>query len=154
MVEVLSSAVATGRFSFYERDDMLEFDATRQATARALSAAGLSLSDLDFAEIHDAFSVVAALSLEAMGFSKKGEAARDAKDAKFERDRSFPINTFGGLKGRGHPVGATGTYQIAEAFLQLTGKAGQNQVKRAKYALAQNVGGVDTTATVHILGRG
>ncbi len=154
MVEVLSSVVATSRFSFYERDDMLDLDATKQAAQRALKAAGISISDVDFVEVHDAFSVIGALSLEALGFSKKGEGARDAKAGRFDREGTLPVNTFGGLKARGHPVGATGIYQLAEAFLQLTRKAGQNQVKRARYALAQNIGGVDTTATVHVLAKG
>ena len=132
---------------------MLDFKATRFAFRDALSMAGLPPSKMSFLEVHDAFSVVGALSLEAMGYSKRGQGSRDAKDGKYARGGEMPINTFGGLKARGHPVGATGMYQIAEAFLQLTDQAGKNQVEGAEYAATQNVGGVDSTSAVHIFGR-
>lgn len=152
-VELLGSALATNHFSIYERGDMLEFAATKNAFKKALDAARVSRGDIDFLEIHDAFSVVAALTLEAMGFSRRGEGAADADRGKYSIHGEFPINTFGGLKGRGHPVGATGVYQVAEAYLQLKGVAGKNQVRDAKIGLAHNVGGIDTSATVHVLGR-
>src|SRR5712692_338326 len=84
---------------------------------------------------------------------KRGRATTDAKEGRFDLDGDIPINTFGGLKARGHPVGATGVYQIAEAYLQLTDQAGKNQVDGARYAATQNIGGVDTTSAVHIFGR-
>jgi len=152
-VEVLGGAIATAEFSVYERKDMLRFEATEKAFKQAMERAALPMSKIDLVETHDAFSVVAALSLEAMGISKRGRGAKDAKEGKFDLDGAIPINTFGGLKARGHPVGATGVYQIAEAYLQLTGKAGKNQVRDAEYAVTQNVGGVDTTSAVHVLGR-
>ena len=129
------------------------FEATEMAFKRALGQAGLPESKVGLIETHDAFSVVAALSLEAMGVSKRGKAASDAKEGRFNLDGDMPINTFGGLKARGHPVGATGVYQIAEAYLQLTEAAGKNQVKDLEYAVTQNVGGVDTSAVVHVFGR-
>lgn len=150
-VEIVGSASATNRFSLYERDDLLDFAATRQATRQALSQAHCALQEMDFIEIHDAFSVVAALSVEAMGLSKSGEGARDARTGKFDRAGEKPLNTFGGLKGRGHPVGATGAFQVAEAYLQLTGRAGRNQVGDATLGLTHNIGGVDTSAAVHVL---
>ena len=153
LVEVIGSASATSRFSFYERDDMLDFAATRIATRRALEASGLGMSDVDYLEIHDAFSVVAALSVEALGVSKRGFGAKEARDGKFDPDGELPTNCFGGLKGRGHPVGATGVYQVAEAYLQLAGKAGACQVKSPSVAVTHNVGGVDTTAVVNVLRR-
>jgi acetyl-CoA acetyltransferase len=153
MAEVLGGKISTTEFSIYERKDMLDFKATKDAFRGALQQAGLSPKKLDLAEIHDAFSVVGALSLEAMGYSKRGMGPRDAKDGKYSRGGELTINTFGGLKARGHPVGGTGIYQIAEAYLQLTDQAGLNQVEGADYAATQNIGGVDTTSAVHVFGR-
>lgn len=153
LARVLGGRIATTEFSIYERKDMLDFKATRAAFNGALEQAGLAPNKLNLLELHDAFSVVGALSLEAMGFSKRGMGSRDAKEGKYNLDADLPINTFGGLKARGHPVGATGVYQIAEACLQVTGQAGKNQVEGAKYAATQNIGGVDTTSAVHIFGR-
>jgi len=153
LVEVLGGKVATTEFSVYERKDMLRFKATEDAFKGAMSAAGVPMSKLDFAELHDAFSVVGALSLEAMGLSKKGAGAKDTKEGRFNLNSDLSVNTFGGLKARGHPVGATGIYQIAEAYLQLTGGAGKNQVEGAEFGATQNIGGVDTTSAVHVFGR-
>jgi acetyl-CoA C-acetyltransferase len=153
MTAVLGGRVATTEFSIYERPDMLDFKATREAFKGAMAQAGLAPKKLDFAEIHDAFSVVGALSLEAMGFSKKGMGSKDASAGMYKPGSDLPINTFGGLKARGHPVGATGMYQIVEAHMQLTDQAGKNQVKGARYAVTQNIGGVDTTSAVHVFGR-
>ena len=153
MAEVLGGKIATNDFSLYEREDILDFKSTREAFKGAMEQAGLSPRKLGMAEIHDAFSVVGALSLEAMGFSKKGEGSKDAKAGKYSPGSELPINTFGGLKARGHPVGGTGIYQIAEAYLQLTDQAGKNQVGAA-YAVTENIGGVDTTSAVHVFGRG
>lgn len=153
LVEVLGGRVATERFSMYERKDMLKFSATEGAFRQAMKEAGVPQSKVDFAEIHDAFSVVGALSLEAMGFSKRGMGAKDAAQGKYNLNSDLSINTFGGLKARGHPVGATGVYGISEAYLQLTDQAGKNQVKDADFGVTQNVGGVDTTSAVHVFGR-
>jgi len=153
MAEVLGGKIATNDFSLYEREDMLDFKSTRLAFKGAMEQAGLAPGKLSFAEVHDAFSVVGALTLEAMGYSKRGRGSKDAKLGKYSRGGELPINTFGGLKARGHPVGATGMYQIAEAYLQLTDQAGKNQVEGARYGVTQNVGGVDTTSAVHVFGR-
>jgi len=153
MAEVLGGKIATNAFSLYEREDMLDFKSTRLAFRGAMEQAGLAPKKVSLAEVHDAFSVVGALSLEAMGYSKRGHASKDAQEGKYNLGSELPINTFGGLKARGHPVGATGVYQIAEAYLQLTDQAGKNQVEGAEYAVTQNVGGVDTTSAVHVFGR-
>ena len=153
LVEVLGGRIATTVFSVYDRKDMLRFTATEEAFKAALGESAVPRAKLDFAEIHDAFSVVGALALEAMGFSKKGQGSKDAAAGKYDFDSEMPINTFGGLKARGHPVGATGLYQIAEAYLQLTGRGGKNQLKEAEYGVTQNVGAVDTTSAVHVFGR-
>ena len=153
MAEILGGKIATNDFSIYEREDMLDFKSTRLAFKTAMEQAGLTHKKLSFVEVHDAFSVVGALSLEAMGFSKRGHGSKDAKLGKYGPGAELPINTFGGLKARGHPVGATGVYQIAEAYLQLTDQAGKNQVPGAEFAATQNVGGVDSTSAVHVFGR-
>ncbi len=153
LVGVLGGAMATTEFSVYERKDMLHFDATARAFRGAMTQASLPSSKVRMLEVHDAFSVVGALSLEAMGFSKRGMGARDAKEGKYNLNSDLSINTFGGLKARGHPVGATGMYQIAEAYLQLTDQGGKNQVRDLDYAVTQNIGGVDTTSAVHVFGR-
>jgi acetyl-CoA C-acetyltransferase len=152
-VEVLGGAISTNEFSIYERKDMLDFKATKDAFRKATAQAGVAEKKISLAEIHDAFSVVGALSLEAMGYSKRGQGSKDTKAGKYGPGGELPINTFGGLKARGHPVGATGMYQIAEAYLQLCDQAGKNQVKGAKYAVTQNIGGVDSTSAVHVFGR-
>lgn len=153
MAEVLGGRISTNEFSLYERDDMLDFKATREAFKQALAQSGLSPKKVSLLEVHDAFSIVGALSLEAMGYSRRGMGSKDAKAGRYGRGSELPINTFGGLKARGHPVGATGVYQIAEAYLQLTDQAGKNQVEGADYAVTQNVGGVDSTSAVHVFGR-
>jgi acetyl-CoA C-acetyltransferase len=153
MAEVLGGRISTNEFSLYEREDMLDFKASREAFKAAMAQAGLSAKKLSLVELHDAFSVVGALSLEALGLSKRGQGSKDAKAGKYGKGSDLPINTFGGLKARGHPVGATGVYQIAEAYLQLTDQAGQNQVEGAEFAATQNIGGVDSTSAVHVFGR-
>jgi len=153
MAAVLGGAISTNEFSLYEREDMLDFKSTRLAFKSAMEQAGLTHKRFSFVEVHDAFSVVGALSLEAMGFSKPGYGSKDARMGKYGPGAELPINTFGGLKARGHPVGATGVYQIAEAYLQLTDQAGKNQVPGAEFAATQNVGGVDSTSAVHVFGR-
>ena len=153
MARVLGGRISTNEFSLYERDDMLDFKASKEAFKGAMADAGVAPTKLSLVEVHDAFSVVGALSLEAMGYSKRGHGSKDAKEGKYSRGGDLPINTFGGLKARGHPVGATGIYQIAEAYLQLTEQAGKNQVEGADFAATQNIGGVDSTSAVHVFGR-
>jgi acetyl-CoA C-acetyltransferase len=106
---------------------------------------------MDLFEAHDAFTIITALSLEACGFAPRGEALRLAAEGCIAPGGCIPISTFGGLKARGHPVGASGAYQIVEAALQLRGEAGENQVKGARRALAQSVGGHGSIAVTHIL---
>ena len=101
---------------------------------------------MDVFELHDSFTVMAALSLEACGFAARGEGWQLARDGHIRRDGRIPISTFGGLKARGNPVGATGVYQIVELVQQLRGKAGDCQVAGARVAMAQNLGGTGATA--------
>jgi acetyl-CoA C-acetyltransferase len=115
--------------------------------------ANISKKDVDVLEVHDAFSIVGVLSLEALGFAEKGMGARFADEGKIALDGEIPTNTMGGLKARGHPIGATGVYQIVELTKQLRGEADKNQIKDAEVGLAQNIGGVDSTSTIHVLRR-
>lgn len=153
-VEILSSESSSSRLSFFDRERMGHFGATRSAAKKALEKAQISLDEIDLFEIHDAYSEAAALSSEAIGFSKPGKSCFDAALGKFELDGEFPVSTFGGMKARGCPIGAAGVYQICEAFLQLTQGAGSNQVKGASRALVQGMSGIDSLSFVHVLSSG
>ena len=113
--------------------------------------AGKMPVDADLFELFDAFSVYAALSLEAAGFAERGQGWKLAQDGKLSLQGELPISTFGGLKARGYPGGATGIYQAVEAVLQLRGIAGANQVNGAKVAMIQALGGPASTAVTHVL---
>jgi acetyl-CoA C-acetyltransferase len=152
-IKIAASTVATDALSLYQRADVTVFEASRKAAERVYGAAHLKPEDIDVLEVHDAFSVLGIMSLEDLGFAKKGEGARLLKDGVCERDGRLPTNTFGGLKARGHPVGASGAYQVAELALQLSNRAGKCQVPKANAGLSQSVGGIGTTIAVHILQR-
>ena len=153
VIEVSASTTATNILNLYERDDLLDFAATRRAVNQAYAMANIDKKEIDVLEVHDAFSIVGVLSLEALGFAERGMGARFAVEGKIALDGEIPTNTMGGLKARGHPIGATGVYQIVELAMQLRGEAGENQVEDAEVGLAQNVGGVDSTAIIHVLRR-
>lgn len=150
-VRVSGSAVATDTLAVHDREDMLWLKAAQQSAQRAYAQAGIGPEDVDLFELHDAFSVMAALSLEACGFAERGQGVRLAQEGEIFPDGRIPVATMGGLKARGHPVGATGLYQIAEAALQLRGDAGEAQIDGARIALAQNIGGSGATIATHIL---
>jgi acetyl-CoA C-acetyltransferase len=109
-------------------------------------------ADIDLAELHDAFSIVAALSLEASGFVKDGQALPFTLEGNIGIEGKLPCSTRGGLKARGHPVGASGVYQVVEAVEQLRGQAGDTQVKDCRVAMTQSVGGLASVVVTHILG--
>ncbi len=109
--------------------------------------------ELDLFELHDAYTIMSILTLESAGFAEPGTASRLAADGRLALDGDLPIATFGGLKARGHPVGATGCYQLVEAYLQLTEAGGANQVRDAELALVQNIGGTGATVVSHVLRR-
>lgn len=153
-VQIAASAVATDRISLHQRPDITTFEGSRKASAEAYEAAGVKPDDIDVLEVHDAFSVLGIMALEDLGFAKKGAGASLVKDGVCGRGGRLPTNTFGGLKARGHPVGASGMYQVAEIALQLSNSAGKCQVPDASVGLAQSVGGIGTTIAVHILKRG
>ncbi|NJE05182.1 thiolase domain-containing protein [Thermococcus sp. M36] len=151
-VEVAGMGRAIDTISLASREDLLTLKAAKVAAERAYKMAGVEPKDIDFFEVHDAFTVMAALSLEALGAAKKGEGAKLAKEGQIAIDADYPIQTMGGLKARGHPVGATGVYQTVEAVLQLRGEA-PSQVPDAEIGLTQNIGGTGSNITVSIFRR-
>ena len=151
-VRILASATATDTIALAPRKDPLWFDAAYASAHRAYQQANLSPADIDFFELHDAFTIVSALSLEAACFAERGQGVRFALDCNIHRGGKLPVCTQGGLKARGHPVGASGTYQIVEAAQQLRGEAGENQLRDCHVAMAQSIGGMASVAVTHILG--
>lgn len=150
-VRILASALATDTVALHDRRDLLWLTAAERSARRAFEMAGLSPADIDVAELHDSFTILAALSLEACGFAERGQGWQPARDGEIGRGGRIPISTFGGLKARGNPLGATGLYQIVEVAQQLRGTAGDCQVAGARVGLAQNLGGMAGTAVTHIL---
>ena len=150
-IRIAGSSVASDTIALAARPDILTLRSAARSSARAFAAAGCSQGDIDLFEAHDAFTIITALSLEACGFAKRSEVLKRAGEGYFARGGPLPISTFGGLKARGHPVGASGTYQIVEAALQLRGEAGANQVTPARRALTQSIGGHGSIAVAHIL---
>lgn len=152
-VRIRGSAIATDSVALHDRRDPLSLDAAKLSAHRAYELAGVRPQDIDLFEVHDAFTIMAALELEAAGFADRGRGVYVARDGEIGLNGRIPISTMGGLKGRGHPVGATGVYQIAEIVQQLRGEAGVNQIKNARLGMAQNIGGSGATVVTHILER-
>jgi len=150
-IRIAASAAATDSLSVHDRADVLFLSAANLSAGRAYEQAGIAPQQIDLFELHDAFTVLTALSLEAAGFAVRGEGAKWANDAAISIKGTLPISTFGGLKARGHAGGATGVYQIVELAMQLRGQAGENQVDGARIGMAQNLGGLGGTAITHIL---
>jgi len=149
-VRVAASAMATGALAVHDRHDLLSFEAARLSADKAYQLAGLHPDQISVFELHDAFTVFAALSLEAGGFAERGQGWRLAHTGDIAQTGRIPISTFGGLKARGNPGGATGVYQAVEVVLQLRGQAGQNQIPNARWGMAQCLGGAGATAVTHI----
>ncbi len=150
-IRALASSLVTDSLSIHDRHTPLVWDTARLSVERACRSAGILPRDIDFFEYHDATSLHAALSLEAAGFASQGQGWMLANAEVIGLEGQLPVATFGGLKARGHPLGATGLYQAVEAVTQLRHEAGKNQVKDAKLGLIQNLGGMAATAVVHIL---
>lgn len=153
-VWIRGTAMASDTMSFHDRADLLTLRASVVAGRRALHMAGLEVEDMDLYEVHDAFTIMTPLALESLGLYPKGQGWRAAADGDIALDGDVPISTFGGLKARGHPVGATGIYQVCESVAQLRGKAGPNQVPDARRALVQNMGGPGSSIAVAVLEAG
>jgi acetyl-CoA C-acetyltransferase len=150
-VHLLGSGVATDRFRLADRPNPLNLEGTSLSCQKALAEAKLGAGDIDFFELHDAFSIMACLCLEASGFAELGKGWQLATEGEIKRDGRIPISTMGGLKARGHPIGATALYQTCEIFLQLTGRAEKAQLDGPKTALMQSIGGAASTTITHVL---
>jgi acetyl-CoA C-acetyltransferase len=150
-IVVAGSASATDSIAVHSRKDPLFLFAAYQSARRAYAMANVGPQDIDVFELHDAFSIMSALSLEACGFAERGQGMRLGLDNEISPEGRVPICTRGGLKARGHPVGATGIYQIVEVVQQLRGECNGTQVDGARVGMAQNIGGSGATILTHIL---
>ena len=153
LVRVSGSSIVTDTLALHDRANPDEFRAAILSTERALAMSGKLLKDIDLFELDDAFSIYAALALEAAGFAAPGRGWELAQDGGIILKGRIPVCTQGGSKARGNPVGATGVYQVVEAVQQLRGTAGDNQVKNARVALVQCWGGPASTVATHLLER-
>jgi len=152
-VYVIGSGQASDTLALHDRRSLTTLDATVKAAKEAYKQTGITAKDIDLAEVHDCFTIAEIVAIEDLGFCKKGEGGKLLDERTTEIGGRIPVNTSGGLKAVGHPVGATGIKQAVEVVLQLRGKAGKRQVKDAKIGLTHNVGGSGATAVVHIFSR-
>lgn len=153
LVKIAGSASSSDTLALHDRKDMLYFDTAQLSAGKAMKQVGLTLDGIDFFEYHDAFSIYAAMQLEAVGFAIKGKGWKLAADGSIGLKGRIPCATMGGMKARGFPGGAAGVYQAVEAAIQLRGQAEANQVKDAKFGLIQSLGGPASTSVSHILQR-
>jgi acetyl-CoA C-acetyltransferase len=151
IVKVAASSAATDSIAVDQRFDATWLKAAELSSKKAYDQAGIGPADINVFELHDAFSIMAALSLEANGFAERGQGPRLANDGAILPTGKLPIATRGGLKARGHPVGATGMYQIVEVVQQLRGEAEGTQIASPRYGMAQNIGGSGSNIITHIL---
>jgi acetyl-CoA C-acetyltransferase len=150
-ITIVGSASATDTLAVHSRRNPTWLSAAEKSARAAYIQAGLGPGDIDVFELHDAFSIMSALSLEACGFADRGQGPRLGLEGEITPVGRIPIATRGGLEARGHPVGATGIYQIVEVVQQLRGEAGATQVADARIGMAQNIGGSGATIITHIL---
>jgi acetyl-CoA C-acetyltransferase len=151
-IRIAGSGAASGRVGLFQRDSLTRIPATESAAERAYDDAGLSPDDVDVAEVHDCFAIAELLAYEGLGFCDRGEAPRLLREGRTDPDGDVAVNTSGGLKSKGHPIGATGTGQAVEVFEQLRGDANV-QVDGARVGLTHNVGGSGGGAAVHVFER-
>jgi acetyl-CoA C-acetyltransferase len=152
-IKVLATAQASDTIALHDRRDISTMDATVAAGDRAFKMAKLERKDIDLVEVHDCFTIAEICAIEDLGFCKKGEAGKLTEDGVTALNGKLPVNTSGGLKACGHPVGATGIKQVWEIVKQLRGEAGKRQIDGAEIGMTQNVGGTGASVAVHILGR-
>ncbi len=153
LVRVGGSGVAIDTLALHDRPNLMAFDAARMSLEKACRQAGMLPQDADFFELCDAYSIYAVLSLEAAGFTRRGEGWKLGQDGYLSLQGKLPILTLGGCKARGNPLGAAGAYQLVEAVQQLRGQAGANQLPDPRRALVQSLGGPASTAVTHVLER-
>jgi acetyl-CoA C-acetyltransferase len=149
-VEIVGSGQASDTIGLYERKSLTSLNATKLAAKTAYDMAQVNPQQVNLAEVHDCFSFAELMAYEDLGFCKPGQSGKLIESGQTKLGGLIPVNTSGGLKAKGHPVGATGTAQVYEIYMQLTGQAGKRQVKEAKIGLTHNVGGSGATATVHL----
>jgi acetyl-CoA C-acetyltransferase len=152
-VHVIGSGLASDAIGLYERKELTTLKAAKLAAQEAYRMAGVKPKDLDVAEVHDCFTIAEIIAYEDLGFCNSGKGGNLIDEGTTELEGKLPVNPSGGLKSKGHPVGATGTAQAYEIYLQLTGQAEERQVKGAEIGLSHNVGGSGATSTVHIYRR-
>ena len=150
-IKIAGFGHATDTIQLAQREDMTWLGATAKAAEQAFEMAGVAPKDVDLFEVHDCFTIAELVVIESLGLVGKGEAGKATLEGRTARDGDLPVNTSGGLKSKGHPVGATGVAQVMEVVKQLRGEAGERQVKDAKRGLTQNMGGSGGSAVVHIL---
>ena len=151
IVKITGFGHATDRIGLATRDSITRIDSAAEAAKRAYKMAGRKPEDIDFAEVHDCFTIAEIMVIEALGFFDVGKGATGAESGETHIGGRIPINTSGGLKSKGHPVGATGVAQVIELVSQLRGESGDRQVEGAKIGLAQNMGGSGGSSVVHIM---
>ncbi|MFH1843734.1 MAG: thiolase domain-containing protein [bacterium] len=151
IVKVIASSGATDSIALHDRPDLASIPVVGRAAAGAYAQAGVKATDIDFCEVHDCFTIAEIVCTEELGFFERGQGGPAAAEGLTALDGKIPVNTSGGLKSKGHPVGATGVAQLAEVVYQLTGQAGERQIKDARLGMAQNMGGSGGSAFVHIL---
>lgn len=149
-VRVIGSGRGGSPAAVQSREDITTIPSTIIAANQAYKMAGVAPKDIDFAEVHDCFTIAEIIDVEDLGFFKKGKAAREIRDGATSRKGKIPINPSGGLKSKGHPIGATGIGQIVEVFEQFSGQAGERTIKDAEIALTHNFGATGASAAVHI----
>ena len=156
-VYVIATGQGSDYIGLYEREDLTTIRATVEAARQAYRMAGIEepVKELDVVEVHDCFTIAEIIAYEDLGFCRKGEGGKMVEEGRTDLDGDIPVNVSGGLKSKGHPVGATGAAQIYEMFLQLRGEAERGrQVPDAEVGLAHNVGGSGASCVVHIFRRG
>jgi len=152
-VKVAASAAATDTIGLHDREDLAWLRSTEVAAAKAYARAGITPEDVSFCEVHDCFTIAEVMVIEALGLAERGRGGEAAVSGMTALGGRVPVNPSGGLKSKGHPVGATGIAQIREAVLQLRGESEGRQVKDARWGLTQNMGGTGASAVVHIFAR-
>jgi acetyl-CoA C-acetyltransferase len=151
-VKVLATAHATDTIALHSRKDLAWLSAVEKAGAQAYEQAGLEPKDIDLVEVHDCFTIAEICTIEALGFFDRGKGGPSAESGETAIGGRIPVNASGGLKSKGHPVGATGVAQVIEIAKQLRGEAGERQVEGAKVGMTQNMGGTGGSSVVHIFG--
>jgi len=152
-IYIIGSGHGSDTLGLYERESMTSMKATKNAAKEAYEMAGLKPSDMDVAELHDCFTIAELIAYEDLGFCKPGQGGKFIEEDTPTLDGDMPVNTSGGLKSKGHPVGATGVAQLYEIFLQLTSQAGKRQVEDCEIGLTQNLGGSGASCLAHIYRR-